>query len=328
MKKLLISSLCLLTIFSPSRAQDARFSQFFASPLYLNPALAGSANNPGEYQGGRIGLNYRNQWSKLMVPFTTMSLYYDQNISQTLGSIGAIITEDIAGEGNFQTLNASAVYSYTTPFGYSGWAGRYGLQLGYQNSSVDFMKLRFQDQIDPTVGVVQPTSEIFGANAKGYFNSAVGAIFYNEALYFGGSMHNITEPTYTFYSDNQNIIPRRITAMAGAKIELNNGSYLLPSAVYMKQANFTDFNAGIQLSNEQFTMGTYYRRSMMYQGHADAISLTVGINRDMFAFGYTYDMTVSDLKQNMPISNEISLRFYFDSPMFHGAGEDVVFPMF
>lgn len=326
MKKL--SLLSLLAAIGSIQAQDARFTQFFASPLYLNPALAGSGNNIGEYQGGRIGMNYRNQWSRLMTPYNTVSLYYDQNLSETLGSIGAIITEDIAGEGNFQTLNASAVYSYTTPFGYSGWAGRYGIQLGYQNSSVDFMKLRFQDQIDPTIGVTQPTNEIFGANSKGYLNTSVGAVFYNEAFYVGGSMHNITEPTYTFYSGTDNAVPRRITGMIGGKLDLNNGSYLLPGVVYQQQGNFTDLNAGFQLSTEKFSMGTYYRRSMMYEGHADALSFLIGITNDMFSFGYTYDMTVSALKQDMPISSEISLRFFFDSPRFHGMGEDVVFPMF
>lgn len=324
------SILCTITLIciGSLNAQDARFSQYFAAPIYLNPALAGSANNPNENKGGRVGLNYRNQWSKLMTPYNTVSLYYDQNLSQTLGSIGAIITQDVAGEGNFQTLNTSAVYSYTTPFGYSGWAGRYGLQAGFQNSSVDFMKLRFQDQIDPTAGAIQPTSEVFGANAKGYFNTAVGAVFYNEGVYLGGSIHNITEPTYTLYSATSNAIPRRYTVMAGGKVDLNNGSHLLPGAVYQKQGNFTDFNLGFQLAANQFSMGTYYRRSMMYQGHADAVSLMIGITKDMFAFGYTYDMTISDLKQNTPISSEISLRFFFDSPRYYGAGEDVVFPMF
>ena len=37
-------------------AQDPLFTQFYANPLYLNPALAGAARCP------RINLNYRNQW--------------------------------------------------------------------------------------------------------------------------------------------------------------------------------------------------------------------------------------------------------------------------
>ncbi|MFM8742085.1 MAG: type IX secretion system membrane protein PorP/SprF, partial [Cytophagales bacterium] len=34
-------------------AQDPQFSQFYAAPLYLNPAFAGSTNQ------NRVGINYR-----------------------------------------------------------------------------------------------------------------------------------------------------------------------------------------------------------------------------------------------------------------------------
>jgi len=39
------------------KAQDPHFSQFYAAPLYLNPALAGTS--AGNY---RVGVNYRDQW--------------------------------------------------------------------------------------------------------------------------------------------------------------------------------------------------------------------------------------------------------------------------
>ena len=52
-------------------AQDPQFSQFYAAPLYLNPAFAGSS------QQGRVGLNYRNQWPGIDANFTTVSAFAD-----------------------------------------------------------------------------------------------------------------------------------------------------------------------------------------------------------------------------------------------------------
>src|SRR5690348_681523 len=53
------------------KAQDPQFSQFYAAPLYLNPAFAGSTNQ------ARAGINYRNQWPAIDANFTTMSFFAD-----------------------------------------------------------------------------------------------------------------------------------------------------------------------------------------------------------------------------------------------------------
>ena len=65
MKKLYII-LAILVSFS-SRAQDPEFTQFYANPIYLNPAMAGTHGCP------RLNLNHRNQWPSLSGAF-----YYKQ----------------------------------------------------------------------------------------------------------------------------------------------------------------------------------------------------------------------------------------------------------
>src|ERR1700748_2299843 len=73
MRKLL-TFLCIL-FFSVVKAQDPHFSQFFASPLTLNPALT------GKFDGDvRIAGNYRNQWPTINRAFTTGTVSADFHI--------------------------------------------------------------------------------------------------------------------------------------------------------------------------------------------------------------------------------------------------------
>src|SRR6185369_11344180 len=72
-------------------AQDPQFSQFYAAPLYLNPAFAGATGQ------ARVGANYRNQWPAIDANFTTISAFGDfYNESKNIG-LGAIITKDREG---------------------------------------------------------------------------------------------------------------------------------------------------------------------------------------------------------------------------------------
>ena len=78
-------------------SQDPQFSQFYANPLYLNPAFAGSA------RCARFNLNYRNQWPAISGNFVTYSASYDQHLYPLQGGIGAIMYLDRAGNGTLQT---------------------------------------------------------------------------------------------------------------------------------------------------------------------------------------------------------------------------------
>src|SRR4028118_1209504 len=63
---------CFLILLAEAHAQDPHFSQFFASPLTLNPALT------GKFDGNlRVAGNYRNQWPTINRAFTTSAVSVD-----------------------------------------------------------------------------------------------------------------------------------------------------------------------------------------------------------------------------------------------------------
>ena len=65
-----------LCISNNVKAQDPAFSQFYANPLYLNPAFAGAS------EGGcpRATLNYRDQWPGISRAYVTTSASWDQHV--------------------------------------------------------------------------------------------------------------------------------------------------------------------------------------------------------------------------------------------------------
>src|SRR3954452_25468987 len=68
----IFSILGFLFLVVTANAQDPHFSQFFASPLTLNPALT------GKFDGNlRVAGNYRNQWPTINRAFTTTTVSVD-----------------------------------------------------------------------------------------------------------------------------------------------------------------------------------------------------------------------------------------------------------
>ena len=74
MKKRFHFFILLLLVTDVVSAQDPSFSQFFASPLTLNPALTGKFN--GDL---RVAGNYRNQWPTVNKAYVTSTLSIDFN---------------------------------------------------------------------------------------------------------------------------------------------------------------------------------------------------------------------------------------------------------
>ena len=95
--------------------QDIHFSQFYFSPLNLNPAQTGFFNGTQ-----RLALNYRNQW-KLAAggfPYVTYSASFDMHIldnamtSADIMGVGIIAFSDKAGTGHLAKQGVLASLAY------------------------------------------------------------------------------------------------------------------------------------------------------------------------------------------------------------------------
>jgi hypothetical protein len=78
MKRILTLVIALTFCLQSTWAQDPNFSQFFASPMTLNPALTGKFD--GVF---RVAGNYRNQWPTINNAFVTKTVSVDFSIKES-----------------------------------------------------------------------------------------------------------------------------------------------------------------------------------------------------------------------------------------------------
>lgn len=294
------------------KAQDPHFSQYYANPLYLNPAFAGVKRCP------KVNLNYRNQYPTMGV-YQTYSASYDQYISSLKGGIGVLVMRDEAADGALSLTEASLIYSYHLQVSRK-FQILTGFQATFRQRALDWNSLKFPDQIDPFYGFVKPTNEIApNQTTTNQLDLTFGILGFTEKFYFGVTGSHVTEPNEAFLSNNE--LPFKLTAMAGASIpvgsrRLHNStrSYLIPNVVYQQQAGARQMTLGLSFNRGIITGGLGYRQAFSsITNNPDALVFTLGLTpgNQPWTFGYSYDYTINQLKNNLGGAHEISLSYQF-----------------
>lgn len=299
-------------------SQDPELTQFYAAPVYTNPALTGSAVcEGGREAAGRFSLNYRNQWPQLPGTFRSLAATWDQHIPVVSGGLGVMFFRDVAGSGLLTTTTVAASYSYLLPIQLKRRKQlfmRFGVQPGFTFKSLDFSKLRFGDQINPTQGFVLPTGEAKPSQNINYPNVNGGWIMYTSKFYAGFAVHNIIEPNWSFYNTPDEVLPRRYTVHGGAVIPLTkerarrgeDQSAFSPNMLFMMQRNFSQLNLGFYVNRGPLVTGLWFRQTFGQYATSDALMVLLGFRKGKFKFGYSFDFTVSDGRSAIPYSHEVS----------------------
>ncbi len=107
MKKIL--GILVLFVSINGFSQEPEFTQFYANPIYLNPALAGSNGCP------RFNMNHRNQWANISGAFVTNSVSYDQFVNVLQGGVAVSVTNDMAGKNTINWSTINLAYPYHLP---------------------------------------------------------------------------------------------------------------------------------------------------------------------------------------------------------------------
>lgn len=328
-KKLFSTLIVCVALTSVSNAQDPNFSQFFASPMTLNPALTGKFD--GVY---RFAANYRNQWPSISNAYTTMTASFDMGIlkdripENDQFGIGFMGYSDKAGDGALNSTYFGLSLAYHKSLDENGYHSiGAGFQGTYMNKRLNTSKLTFGDQLTP-FGFTGVTQESFASSQVNlnYFDVNAGLIYtgttngYNN-FYLGASMYHLNRPKESF-NKGDFVLNMRTTIQAGAKIPVGAYNSVHFAANHSMQAKAQNtmlggafcFNANNDEENPtNVYLGTWYRFN-------DAMIPYVGLEFGEWHFGASYDVNTSSLKaaSNSRGGVEISL-IYIKKPVDPGA---------
>jgi type IX secretion system PorP/SprF family membrane protein len=311
-------------------AQDAQFTQFYAAPLYHNPAFTGSAFAP------RIILNHRNQWPSLSANFVTSSFSVDTHIDKINSGVGIMVLNDEQGD-RLKSTEISGLYSYQLRVGESNFL-RLGLQGTFMAKGLNPRNLIFGDQLNNNgytgVDSNDPAAKLdnYNPDRSKIFDVSSGVLFYNSKTFLGVAVNHITEPDFNYLKNPQGPSPkisRKYTVNGGYNITL---SHLLtsspnmekeftitPAFLYKKQGPFSQLDMGAYVTYTPLTFGLWYR-GIPLKGkltpfpNQDALAALVGFRFDNFSIGYSYDLTISGLKTSSGGAHEFSISYQFDKP--------------
>lgn len=295
-------------------SQDASFTQFYANPLYLNPALSGST------ECGRLHLNYRNQWPSLDNAFVTYSIAYDQNLPSINSGFGVMVMNDQQGNGSFNRTMAGGFYSYHLSVS-EELSVFFGMKASFYQESINWSKLIFADMINPATGEIYST----GSGEAQPDNTSIAVadfgagivLGYSDKMFFGFAADHLSQPQLNFYTNSDNQLNMKFTAHGGLNFNASNGSMgdmserdliIQPNLLYLQQADFKQLNLGIYVSKAPFITGAWFRHSFQ---NADALVVLLGLSHNNFRFGYSYDYTVSQLAGRSGGAHELSIAWQF-----------------
>ena len=313
--KLTIMALLLFFAASHAIAQvDPHFSQYYADPLWLNPALTGVINGDT-----RINANYKNQWANINNAYQTGALSVDYRATDKV-SLGLSILDQSSGGNSFNYFTAYGSFGYAIAI--SGDGNKrlsFGVQAGIINRSIDLGKLQFGDQYNSQTGFDPGISsyENFSSSATTVFDANAGIFYYdgdpsNTVNAFGGvSAGHLSRPRDPFSDVQSSKIPLRYTLHGGLRIHVNDFFDITPNALYIKQQDaqikalgaYSEFK--LQDDNG-LILGALYR-------FGDAAVVDVGYHISSLIIGASYDINTSSLNRATSGQGgiELSLSYVF-----------------
>lgn len=280
-------------------AQDALLSQFYSSPLTINPANAG--NFDGKF---RFSSNFRAQWADFNNAYSTTTLTAETPIlvdrlnSTSRVSLGTVMLNDASGNGLLTKQSMAMGVSLRKYLDEElNHSVAVGMQGAYVRMGFNASKAEFEDELSPT-GFDLSTAETLllngarrssfdfnvGLQYTGYFNNVL-------LLYAGASAYHLNRGSVSFLASGEKN-PVRYNLHFGGYKSLGNRAFFHFSGQYQRQFDFQEITFGgaleLTLVNKKNLSTSAYLG--MWLRNSDFIIPYIGFDWNKFRMGFSYDV--------------------------------------
>ncbi len=275
-------------------------SQFWANPLYLNPAQAGLFD--GDY---RVAAAYRNQWLAIPVPYATLSFCGDTKFNHVFSQhsavgVGLVFNNDVSGDSRYSINQAYVPLSFIQTFkGDSNLSISLGVSPGVSNIAFNTRRLTYDSQFDgDAYNPSLPTGENYPTQSKTYFDIGSGlAVQYKlkRGGYISGgtSLSHINRPNVSFFKNEGVNLYAKSNSYINIKYPINEVLFVHGDFMYEKQGPFHETVIAGRLGyvvnkedNISLNMGISARWN-------DATIVLLGMDYKNYRVGLAYDINTS-----------------------------------
>lgn len=280
-------------------AQDPQFTQFYAAPLFLNPAFTGLT-----YEH-RFAGNFRSQWPGVKTAYTTYMASYDYNISSIKSGIGGFVLQDRAGSSNLVTTMGALNYAYSAKVKkYSELRG--AISIGMAQKKLDYTTLLFNDQMITGANISQDARS---TQRVSYADFGAGVLYNTSIYWLGVSARHLNQPNASM-TGNTEALPVYTSVHGGYRFIISGkgvgktkiDEFISASFNYRHELKYDQLDVGAYYFNKTFNFGIWYRGLPLKtykQGYPsrESISLLAGLEmpEKNYRIGYSFDITVSRL---------------------------------
>lgn len=315
-KQLIFISLLVLCTFL--KGQDAQFSQFYAAPIYVNPAFTGSTVEH------RLAANTRLQWPSIPGGFKAYHFSYDYNADKINSGIGISAFREESGSFGLTTNLIALSYAYRFEVKRDLFIMA-GMKFGYGFRNIDFSKLVFNDQLE-TGASSTGDNNAFLQETISYPDISAGVLIYSAKYWFGTSINHMNTPNQTLLNADENVseLPMKFSVHGGYVFNIKDGivnkrgaNNVTAAFQYKSQSRFDQLDIGLYYNNDPLVFGIWYRGIPLFKNYEvnyannDAFVALVGYTIPDYniSIGYSYDVTLSRLATNTAGAHEISVIY-------------------
>lgn len=353
--RIFIATALSLALFAPnSQAQDIHYSQYYASPLNLNPAATGVM--PCDM---RISAIYRNQWASVIGSnaFNTFSAGVEGKFN--VGShdhygLGLNLIADKAGASSFSNVGVAFSGSYLKKLGGRRSNDQYlvaGAQLGIGQRTINTNGLQWGTQWDgDQFNSSLASQENLGSLRSTFADVNIGLLWFmaldkkgNSTVNFGLAFSHLTKANISFSTTEVENLYMKTAIHGGGDFRVARRVGIVPNFALLIQGPSIQSNFGTSVkfdfskkavSDQAFHVGAYTRlvttdstATTSKNGvSVDAIILVTRLRFGSSNIGLSYDLNISPLRPGTRGNGAFELSYIYT--LCGGRGRPMTCPTF